>query len=220
MIASELISRNFLTLSPSDSARRAIELFAELCVIHIPVVDNGQFLGLLHAESVIHLNEKDFPVLELKDDFITVAINGKLHSLDVFETIAKHELTSLPVVDDNFNFLGTIASDEFFARISNLYAFKHEGAIIRLVMGVRDYNLSEIARIVESENAKIVVSYIDIDEVAETIRATIKLNTNDIEHILADFERYKYTVDFYYPDQRQKDELEDRYNLLMKMLGI
>lgn len=62
--------------------------------------------------------------------------------------------------------------------------------------------------------------YLDTDNENNLIKMTLKVNTLDLSHILATFERYKYTVDFFHPSAQQKDELRERYDLLMKLFDI
>jgi hypothetical protein len=104
--------------------------------------------------------------------------------------------------------------------LSEYYSFKQAGGIIDLSVGIRDYNLSEISRIVESNNAKILILYLDTDEENALFKITLKIDTLDLSHILATFERFKYAVTYFYPATEQKEELKDRYDLLMKMFDI
>jgi hypothetical protein len=89
-----------------------------------------------------------------------------------------------------------------------------------LRIGVHDYNLNEISQIVVGNNGRIIMLYLDMDEATETYILTLKLDTLNLAPILATFERYKYTVSYYQPSGSEKDDLRDRYELLMKLFDI
>ncbi len=221
MVANDLISPNFPHLKPDTTIEEARELFTENCLCHMAVVGEERVEGILPAEIIMSLAPgKRGTVMDLRPDFVLATAAANLHALDVFEIVGRMELSALPVTDDNFSYMGTIATPELMSRISSLHSFSQHGGIIRLSMGSHDYNLSEISRIVESNNAKIILVYMDYMEAAETIKVTLKLNTVDIPRIIATFERFNYNVDFYSPSVDQNNELKDRYDLLMKMLDI
>jgi acetoin utilization protein AcuB len=220
MIASELLSPNFPFLSPKDSIKRARKLFSDNFVSHLAVVSQQQIEGILSAEVIPE--EKDFKgtIADLKDDFIRAQVLREQHGLEIFEVMAKLELSSVPVSDEHNNYLGTITTQDLLYTLSNYYSFKHIGGLIVLSMGLRDYNLSEISRIVESNNAKILLMYMDLDEANSTIQVTLKINSLDISRILATFERFKYIVEFHQPNNESKDDMQERYDMLMKMLDL
>jgi len=222
MIAADLVNINFPTIDLQSSLRFASELFAEHCVAHLPIVSNNNKLeGILPAEAVLHLPDKDTTLIDvLKDDFISASVLESIAELDVFETIAKFELTVLPVTDENYNYIGSIRSDELFFKASEIYSFKEPGGIIKISLGAHDYSLSEIARIVESENFKILVLYMDIEPETGLIKLTLKLNTFEIGRIVSAFNRYNYQINYTYPSILQTDDMKDRYDLLMKLLDI
>jgi predicted transcriptional regulator len=221
MIAGELLIEDFPVLHVEDELHKAVDIFLDHCICHIPVLSaDNYFEGILPIDILMEIPDKSRKISEFRHDYINAMAFRDQHGLEVFEIIARQELTALPVIDETRTYLGIILSQELMSRLSNYYSFKEIGGIIVLSLGIRDYNLSEIARIVESNNAKILMLYLDTDAENGLIKMTIKLNTLDLSHILATFERYKYVVDFYHPSAQQKDELRERYDLLMKLFDI
>ena len=88
-------------------------------------------------------------------------------------------------------------------------------------MDVKDYSLSQIAQIVESNNARILYSYILTIPETSNVEIIIKLNTVDLTSILETFSRYSYNVVHYFnaTDDAQR-LIDERYDLLMKYLNI
>jgi hypothetical protein len=126
----------------------------------------------------------------------------------------------MPVVDDQRQYIGSIITQELLSRFSNFYSFRQLGGVIVLRIGFRDYNLSEIAHIVSGNDARIILLYLDADAEQQQYKLTIKLDTLNLAPIIATFERYKYVIDFYRPMGLEKDELDDRYGLLMKLFDL
>lgn len=221
MLATELITADFPYIRADDTIKKAIQLCIDNCICHLAVVGkNMQMVGILPAEILLGIENRNSKVAELKDDFIHMYAYKGHHGLDVFELISRMELTSIPVIDENSRYIGTIVTQNLLSTLGNYYSFKQPGGIFVLSLGLRDYNLSEISRIVESNNAKILLLYMDINEPNASIRLTIKINTLDVERIVATFERFNYTIEYYQPADVRKDAMQERYDLLMKLFDI
>lgn len=221
MLATELITADFPYLKADDPIKKAIQLCIDNCICHLAVVGkNKQVIGILPAEILLGIEDRNIKVEDLREDFIHMYAYKAHHGLDVFELISRMELTSIPVIDENSSYIGTIVTQNLLNTLGNYYSFKQPGGIFVLSLGIRDYNLSEISRIVESNNAKILLLYMNIDEQNATIKLTIKINTLDVERIVATFERFNYTIDYYQPADVRKDAMQERYDLLMKLFDI
>lgn len=104
------------------------------------------------------------------------------------------------------------------AKITNVEA---KGAVLILEMGVHDYSLSEIARIVESENGRILASYVTEYEDSTKIDVTIVLNQTEISPVVKSLERYGYKVNAFFSGVNMMDDFyRDRYELLMNYMKI
>jgi hypothetical protein len=80
--------------------------------------------------------------------------------------------------------------------------------------------MSEIAQIVETNNRKILNSFVNTFNDSTKIEVTLKLNTVDIEAVIQTFARYDYQVKATYTIADLNDNLSDRYNSLMNYLNI
>ena len=93
------------------------------------------------------------------------------------------------------------------------------GGVIVLEMNNNDYSLTEIASIVESNDAKILSSYIISKPASTNIEVTIKLNKQDITAIIKDFERRDYKVSASYKEEETDGDFLARYESLMRFLN-
>ena len=96
-----------------------------------------------------------------------------------------------------------------------------ESCVIQLEMGAYDYSLSEIARIVEENDAKILGLTVDsIPEDPGRILVSILVNKPDCGAILQSFYRYNYNVADTFSSPDEDSDLRNRYALLMKYLSV
>lgn len=97
----------------------------------------------------------------------------------------------------------------------------HEACLIQLEMGAYDYSLSEIARIVEENDAKILGLTVDpIPEDPGRIIVSILVNQGECEGILQSFYRYNYNILNTFSSPSENSDLLDRYSLLMRYLNV
>ena len=96
-----------------------------------------------------------------------------------------------------------------------------EACLIQLEMGSYDYSLSEIARIVEEEDAKILGLTIEtIPEDPGRIAVDILVNKADCSGIIQSFYRYNYNILNTFSSPEENSDLMDRYSLLMRYLNV
>jgi acetoin utilization protein AcuB len=220
MVASELLTPDFPVMHPGDPLHKAIDVFLDHCICHVPVISETGLEGMLPIDLLMDIPDRGMLISDFKNDYINVSVSKDQHGLDIFEIMAKYELTAIPVLDENNQYLGIITTASLMTTLSNYYSFKQIGGIIVLNVGMRDYDLSEISRLVESNNAKVLILYLDTDAENAMFKITIKVDTLDLSRIIATFERYKYTIEYSHPSAQQKDELKERYDLMMKLFDI
>ena len=96
-----------------------------------------------------------------------------------------------------------------------------ESCVIQLEMGAYDYSLSEIARIVEENDAKILGLTVDNNpEDPGRIMVTLLINQPESAAIVKSFERYNYNVVGIYSSTDENLDLLDRYSLLIRYMNI
>lgn len=98
---------------------------------------------------------------------------------------------------------------------------QEESCVIQLEMGAYDYSLSEIARIVEENDAKILGLTVDDNpEDPGRIVVTLLLNQPECAAIVKSFERYNYNIVGVFSSPDENLDLLDRYSLLMRYMNI
>ena len=219
MQASNLISSSLITLHPDDDGLRAISLMEELRVNHLPVVRNGFYLGILSEKEILNWDNEEEFIEEHLEEITAPSVIGTQHLFDIIEELEKFSLTVIPVLDEEKHYLGSITNRKLLYTIAKSTSIQSNGGVIVLRMNQNDYQMSEIARIIEDNNTKILSSYITSIPDALQIELTLKLNTMDINSIVKDLERFDYIVSASFNTEETNDDFTDRYESLMRFLN-
>ncbi|MBT6650869.1 MAG: CBS domain-containing protein [Flavobacteriales bacterium] len=219
MQASDLISQSLISLHPDDDGLRAISLMEELRVNHLPVVRNGFYLGILSEKEILNWDNEEEFIEEHLEEITAPSVIGTQHLFDIIEELEKFSLTVIPVLDEEKHYLGSITNRKLLYTIAKSTSIQSNGGVIVLRMNQNDYQMSEIARIVEDNNTKILSSYITSIPDALQIELTLKLNTMDINSIVKDLERFDYNVSASFNTEETNDDFTDRYESLMRFLN-
>ena len=96
-----------------------------------------------------------------------------------------------------------------------------ENSLIILEIPLKDYTLTEIARIVESNNAHIIaLSVLPISGGSELL-VSLKLDVSELTSVLRSFVRFNYNVVYYYMKEGEiTDQQKERLDELMYYLDM
>ena len=218
MITRKLISKEIQTITLQNSGAEALTIMQEYHLSHLAVVSDNELLGVISEDDIWGMHDENNKLLSIKEK---VQLYFMPLGKDVFEVINymdEHNLSLLPMLA-NGNYIGSITHQSLIRSLASIVAIQESGGVIILEMNKKEYAMSEIAQIVESNGARILSAYItDVDD-RDIMKLTMKLNIVDIAPVIQTFERYKYTVAASYNQSENKYNLDDRYNLLMRYLN-
>lgn len=220
MIAKDLLSKEILPLTLSDTGVTALHWFDEFKVSHIPVVNGLEFCGLVSEEDIYTSNSFEETIEKHNLTLNKISVVQSQHFYVVIRLFAEYKLSLLPVVDENNHYLGVITQQDLINNLSMITAVDNPGGIIVLELNVNDFSLSEIAQIIESNDAKLLSLYMKSHPDSLRMELTLKVDKMDIQPILQTFIRYDYTIKASFFESDYTDSLRDRYNLLMNYLNI
>ncbi|MCB0633458.1 MAG: CBS domain-containing protein [Saprospiraceae bacterium] len=219
MIAETLLSNTIIPLRTSDTGEEALGMMNDFYVRHLPVVNNEQLLGLMSEDDILnHDVEEAIGSYALSSPTPCVRLDD--HIYELMRMLAEYNLTLVPVVDDRGNYSGLVTLEDLMRFFADSASFKEPGSIIVLEMTRRDYSLSEIARIVESESAVILNAFVQSQSDSPMIDVTLKINRQEINSIVSTFERYDYTIKASFNESEYVDSLRDRYDALISYLNV
>jgi acetoin utilization protein AcuB len=221
MVAKDLISEVIPSLKTSDLGQTALNWMEIFKISHLPIVNNQEFLGLISDTDIYDMNQPNEPignhVLTLYKPFVTT----EQHIFEVIGLASRLKLSVVPVLDSKNNYKGVITSNDLIRHIAGISSMDQPGGIIVMEVIDRDYSLSQIAQIVESNNVKILSMYITSSPGSTQLEVTLKVNTSDLVSVIRTFERYNYEVKTWVTDNDSMDRFySERLDLLMKYLSI
>jgi CBS domain-containing protein len=221
MLARELMSDIVPSLKTSDTGLQALTWMDIFRISHLPIVNNQDFLGLISDKDIYNLNMADEPIGNHKLSLFSPYVYEDQHIYEVIELASGMGLSAIPVLARNNEFLGTITTNDLVLHFAELSALKNPGGIIELEISVNDYFLSQIAQIVESNDAKILSLYISTPEDSTKLYVTLKINRVDLTSIIQTFERYDYHITAsYIKDDEAEAVIKNNYDLFMRYLNI
>jgi acetoin utilization protein AcuB len=221
MLAKEMISDVVPAVKTSDTGQTALNWMEIFRVSHLPIVNETDYLGLISDSDIYDLNQPEEPIgnhsLSLPRPYVT----GNKHIFEVIALAARHKLTVVPVLDEENHFRGVITYNEIISGIASFSSVDQPGGLIVLKVLSRDYSMSRISQIVESNDARILSMHITSNPDSTSLEITLKVNTTDLTSVIRTFERYSYEVTTWITDNDDLDRFyTDRYNLLMKYLNM
>jgi len=221
MVAGELINDMIPPLKPSDKAPKAITWMEELRSNQLPVVEKGHYLGLITEDIILEGNDLD----RYLSDYHLVAENcyvySHQHMYEVIKLATDHGVEVVAVLDDEEQFEGIITVQDTLSAFAQSSAVQSPGGIMILSMKEIDYSLSEMARLIESNDARILSSWIVNDVLDPTkIKLTIKVNKTDLSHIIATLERFGYKIIGKFQEHTGLSNEKERFDILLKYLEM
>ena len=220
MIAKELISDGVLPLMTSDTGTNALSWMEEYRVLHLPIVNNREFLGLISEFDLHDLTDLSQPLGHIRLSLTAAVIYEYQHVFDVLKVFNEFKLTLLPVIDENNNYIGSITLHSIIERLGDIIPVGNVGSIIVLNVDQRSLVLSEIARIVESNDARILAMFVSTSPDSTEIEVSIKIDKMDISAIMQTFTRYNYSIKSSFSQGDDENDLRKRYDALMNYLNI
>jgi len=219
MQASKLISNSIISLHPDDDGNRALELMNQFRVNHLAVVKNSFFLGVVSDKEIDLWNSADEFIEEHLHNLASPHVLHSQHLFDIIEVLEKNNLSVVPVLDEEKQYQGVITNRKLLYTIAKSAAIQSIGGVIVLKMNNNDYSLTQIANIVESNNTKILSSYVTSTPESTKMELTLKLNTSDIVSIVKDLERFDYLITASYKEDESDVDFLERYEQLMRFLN-
>ncbi|HRP51986.1 MAG TPA: CBS domain-containing protein [Fluviicola sp.] len=220
MIAKDVITDEIPPLIHTDTGEKALIWMEEFKVSHLPVLKNGNFVGLVSESDILDKKDLELSLDKLFDHLPRPYVFENAHFYEVLAKISEHKISVLPVLDNSEQYLGCTSVFRLMNLIANTASIKEVGGIVVLEMNQIDYSLAQIAQIVESENAKILSSFIMTSSDSTKIEVTLKISEIDLSRIIRSFERYDMVVKASFQRSKDDDDLQFRYDALINYLNI
>lgn len=221
MIADDLINHMIPPLKGTDDAHKAIVWMEEFRCTFLPVVEAGQLLGFISEEIILEANDIDKEVKNFSLVGKASWVKRDTHFYDILRVASDNKVQMVAVLDDEGLYAGVITIQDTLASFAQTSAIQMPGSVLVLSMNHADYSLSNISRLIEENNAKILSSLVKEDPIESTrMRLILKVNILDLSRTVATLERFGYRVIGRYQETRTEPESKERLDMLFRYLNI
>ncbi|MCK4664351.1 MAG: CBS domain-containing protein [Bacteroidales bacterium] len=221
MLAKDLLSDTVPSLKTSDTGTTALNWMEIFRISHLPIVNNKELLGVISDADIYDLNASDEAIGNHKLSLFNPYVYYNQHIYEVLELVSKLKLTIVPVLNNKQEYMGLITMQNLIQNFATLSALGNPGGIIVLELNDNDYYLSQIAQIIESNDAKILSLYISSSVDSTKLDLTLKINKTDLSGIIQTFERYNYQIKASFLKDDELDQLyKERFDSFIKYLNI
>lgn len=220
MIALQLLRTDLNPLSPEDTVQTALEVMNEYKVSHLPVLEGEIYLGLVAESLLLDATSDAFELSVYKNGLPRAFIAADKHLFDAINLFHEFNVSLLPVLDTDEHYMGYLHPEDIVTMMGGMLSSKIPGAIVVLEVNQSDYQMSQIAQIVEGNDAKILASYLTSTPNSPLLEITLRINRKDLTPILQTFQRYNYSISATYHESVHTLDLKNRYENFMKYLNM
>jgi len=211
----DFVINDIKPLSITDKISDLQMLFNQLTYSHIPIQNNGVYLGCI-SETDAHCFDGAKSINDCKYTIEGFFVRPTTNWLDVLEAFAQNDSNIMPVLDAQNKYLGYYELNDVIHLFNETPFFSEPGGILIVEKGINDYSFSEISQIVESNDAKLLGAFISkID--SDLARITIKIGNASLNDVIQTFRRYSYNIvsgheeDSYIESLKERSQYLDRY---------
>lgn len=219
MLVSQIIESGFPLLAPTDKVSFALQLMEDYDVLHLPVVTEEKFTGIISKDDLLDASENT-PLTGLQEHFILASVFPEEHFLSALKVAGRFDISIIPVTNRSGEITGCIRRKTLIQSLAAFLNVEEPGGMIVLEMDKRNFSFGEISRLIETNNAFITQLNTYTENTTGLFIVTIKINRVEISDIIATLQRYDYVIRYYFGEEDYENELKENYDLLMTYLKI
>ena len=221
MQAADFIHPLIPSIQISDPVGSAMKKMESLELTTLPVVEGGMFLGFVEDEILLEQEHLDVQIAQVELDCAACWVYGDQHLYDLIRVATEHQAKWVAVQDREQHFLGVVPTQDALTAYADNFSINSQGSVLVISLQMNDFQLSEIARLVESENCKILSCQLYADPLDyQSVEVTLKLDKTDSRHVKATLLRFGYQVKDYAQEEVGQSTDEERIGNLLRFLDI
>lgn len=213
------ILNDYKPLAPEERVQDVLDAMEELKCSHLPVLEEGQYLGLISEDDLLDIENTDDSIGQHRKVLKPYQVGENNNIYEALRVIGEGNLSCLPVLNKEGGYVGYLSPQELTWDLGRQLTYAELGGVVVLRVPVRDYHISQIAQIVESEDALILGLQLH-SESPDFLKVSLKINQSDLSRIVKAFERYQYQIIELYHESIFDDTASDRFEGLIKYLNI
>jgi len=223
VVAEELITESIPTVTLDEIGSKVLTLMEIFRVSHLPVVVGKEYFGVVSDKDIYDAENFDEKIEKyLSPILLQPHVHINQHIFEVVGVALGCGVSIIPVLEEDHSYRGSITRTDLAFKLTELFSSNEPGGIIVLEMTDINYSLSQIAQIIEGNDARILSLYVHRPSASsKELDVTIKVNVVELSGIIQTFTRYDYLIKATYMDQSQMKTLfDDRYDQFMRYINV
>lgn len=216
----ETIEKTDLHVTPTADLLNLRESMEKQGLHVLPVVENNQFLGLIHIDHIRHYSGAQETIADTQGSWLQISMYDDQHIFDALPLVSAHEIDVIPVINSQHQYVGMMTVLSLIKAINSLLDCEQAGSVLVLEIGQRDNALSHIAHIIESADAQVLASFTRQLPDSTRLEITLKVKGQSLSGVVDALLRYDYTVKTTYNNELDKEDLQLRFEQLMNFINM
>ena len=126
-----MISQTLLPIQTSDTGDEALNMMQVYHVRHLPIVNFEKLLGVISEEDILIHDTKE-AIGTYRLSFLRPYCFENEHLFEVMTKMGRLQLTIIPVIDREENYLGVITMEHLLQYFATHFSFSDPGSILVL----------------------------------------------------------------------------------------
>lgn len=214
----EFLTNDYKALDVRETVASVQDFFEEANFSHFPVVDESVYLGCISGDDAETFDPSQ-PLGNYRYAFEGFFARTTMNWLDVLEVFARHQSNVCPVLDEENKYVGYYEVPDIMRIFNETPFLKEPGGIIVVEKPVKEYSMSQVSQIVESNNGRVLGMFISFAS-SELVQITIKTTLGSLNEIIQTFRRYDYNIISEHQEDSYLLGLKERSDYLDKYLNL
>lgn len=222
MLAATLINPMIPILKLTDTVGTALDWMDEFRTKQLIIAESGVYKGIVSEDILFDISDTTEPLGRIIIQHKDVFASEDQHPYELLRLVNQFGLLIIPVVNEDRTLIGSILVSDLIENFVNELGVQEKGAVIVLKIAEKDYSLSEISRLIESNGTKILSTYYSSSESVHPVhesKLTLKLNRTHITPIIATLERFGYEIEEAHANDPIESVDQERLDMLLRYLA-
>lgn len=219
MLVKDFITKEIPVLKSFDTGEYALALMEDFKLKHLPLLNDNIYRCLISEKELLLM--PNLTVTLGEPLLFTYSVQLDTHIYEALALITRYQLSLLPVINSEGEYMGVITRDKLVDVFAELCGADLSGSIIILELMLQDYSLTDIARLVETNQAHVLNMFSYMNQKTGRLHLMIKIDLEDASPVIRSFERFNYNILYYSMEKGMIDDLlEQRMIELVHYLNI
>lgn len=205
MLVKDFITKEIPVLKKNDTVEYALAQMDDFKLKHLPVLADGMYRYLISEKELFAFSQADETIGDMSS--FAPFVTPEHHLYEVLRMVSHFKLSLIPVINPEGEYQGVVTRDKLTDVLAEVCNVETEGSVIVLELLPQDYDLTDIARLIESNNAHVLSLFSHIEKETGKLILSVKIDLEDASPVIRSFERFNYTILYYFMKKGMVDDL-------------